>query len=92
VPDDVGHLLDVGPETDVAGAGSEASAPALRQNDLQETKTKTGFARGRCYNHNFLRFLTIFGKKSAFFSKTNVMLIFFQRKYLKNHNIGPGFF
>jgi hypothetical protein len=31
-------------------------------------------ARGRCYDHNFLRFSTIFGKKLAFFSKTNVMI------------------
>jgi hypothetical protein len=30
--------------------------------------------RGRCYDHNFLRFSTIFGKKLAFFSKTNVMI------------------
>jgi hypothetical protein len=29
---------------------------------------------GRCYDHNFLRFLTIFGEKMAFFSKTNVMI------------------
>jgi hypothetical protein len=29
---------------------------------------------GRCYDHNFLRFSTIFGKKMAFFSKTNVMI------------------
>jgi hypothetical protein len=29
---------------------------------------------GRCYDHNFWRFLTIFGKKLAFFSKTNVMI------------------
>jgi hypothetical protein len=29
---------------------------------------------GRCYDHNFLRFLTIFGEKMAFFSKTNVLI------------------
>jgi hypothetical protein len=29
---------------------------------------------GRCYDHNFLRFLPIFGEKMAFFSKTNVMI------------------
>jgi hypothetical protein len=29
---------------------------------------------GRCYDHNFLRFLAIFCKKLAFFSKTNVMI------------------
>jgi hypothetical protein len=33
--------------------------------------------RDRCYDHNFLRFLTIFGKKLAFFLKTNVMIKFF---------------
>jgi hypothetical protein len=31
---------------------------------------------GRCYDHNFLRFLTISGEKMAFFSKTNVMIKF----------------
>jgi hypothetical protein len=30
--------------------------------------------RGRCYDHNFLRFLPILGEKMAFFSKTNVMI------------------
>jgi hypothetical protein len=30
--------------------------------------------RGRCYGHNFLRFLPIFDKKLAFFSKTIVMI------------------
>jgi hypothetical protein len=30
--------------------------------------------RGRCYDHNFLRFSTIFGEKLAFFSKNNVMI------------------
>jgi hypothetical protein len=29
---------------------------------------------GRCYDYNFLRFSTIFGKKMAFFSKTNAMI------------------
>jgi hypothetical protein len=32
--------------------------------------------RGRCYDHNFLQFLPIFGEKLAFFSKTNVMIKF----------------
>jgi hypothetical protein len=32
---------------------------------------------GRCYYHNFLRFSTIFGKKLAFFSNTNVMIKIF---------------
>jgi hypothetical protein len=30
-------------------------------------------SRGRCYDHNFLRFLTFSAKKLAFFSKTNVI-------------------
>jgi hypothetical protein len=32
--------------------------------------------RGRCYDHNFLRVLAIFGKMLAFFSKTNVVIKF----------------
>jgi hypothetical protein len=31
-------------------------------------------AWGRCYDHNFQRFLTIFCGKMAFLSKTNVMI------------------
>jgi hypothetical protein len=34
---------------------------------------------GRCYDHNFLRIWTIFGEKLAFFSKTNVLINFFQK-------------
>jgi hypothetical protein len=30
--------------------------------------------RGRCYDHNFLQFLQIFGEILAFFSKSNVMV------------------
>jgi hypothetical protein len=30
--------------------------------------------RGRCYDHNFLRFLPIFGEKIGVFSKTNFLL------------------
>jgi hypothetical protein len=35
---------------------------------------------GRCYDHNFLRlfFANFRRKKMAFFSKTNVMIIFFK--------------
>jgi hypothetical protein len=33
-------------------------------------------AWGRCYDHNFLRFLLLFGEKMAFFSKNNAMTIF----------------
>jgi hypothetical protein len=37
-------------------------------------------SRGRCYDQNFLRFLTIFSaKKLAFFTKTNVTI-----KFLRN--------
>jgi hypothetical protein len=32
--------------------------------------------RGRCYDHNFLRFLPIFCEKIGGFSKTNVMINF----------------
>jgi hypothetical protein len=32
--------------------------------------------RGRCYDHNFLRFLPIFCEKIGVFSKTNVMINF----------------
>jgi hypothetical protein len=31
-------------------------------------------SRGRCYDHNFLQFPTIFDKKLALFSKTTVMV------------------
>jgi hypothetical protein len=35
---------------------------------------------GRCYDHNFLRFLPIFGKKNWRFSrKTNVMFTIFSK-------------
>jgi hypothetical protein len=37
-------------------------------------KVNDRVTRGRCYDHNFLRFLPIFGEKMAFFSKTNVMI------------------
>jgi hypothetical protein len=33
----------------------------------------------RCYDYNFMRFLQIFGKKMAFFSKANVMIKFLQK-------------
>jgi hypothetical protein len=39
-----------------------------------KAKNKT---RDRCYDHNFLQFFPIFGKKLAFFSKTNVMIKIF---------------
>jgi hypothetical protein len=32
-------------------------------------RVKIGVARGRCYDHNFLRFLTIFGEKIGVFLK-----------------------
>jgi hypothetical protein len=34
--------------------------------------------RGRCYDHDFLQFLTIFGDKIGVFLKTNVMINFIQ--------------
>jgi hypothetical protein len=34
-------------------------------------------SKGRCYDHNFLQFSTIFVEKLAFFSKTNVMIKIF---------------
>jgi hypothetical protein len=40
------------------------------------TFDKKRTTRGRCYDHNFLQFSTIFGEKLAFFSKTNVMIKF----------------
>jgi hypothetical protein len=49
----------------------------------------------RCYDHNFLQFLTIFGEKLAFFSKTNVMIIFLKKLALfsvKNANFFAEFF
>jgi hypothetical protein len=45
--------------------------PCLQWNKTSHTVSVT---RGRCYDHNFLRFLTIFGEKLAFFLKTNVMI------------------
>jgi hypothetical protein len=51
---------------------------------------------GRCYDHNFLRFLTNFRwKKLAFFSKTNVLITFLQKLAIilvKNGNFSPIFF
>jgi hypothetical protein len=50
---------------------------------------------GRCYDHNFLRFLTIFGEKVAFFSKTNVMINILHKLalfWVKNANFFAEFF
>jgi hypothetical protein len=58
---------------------------------------------GRCYDHNFLRFLPFLVKNLAFFLNTNVMIKFLQKLAIvwaktpmfllifsaKNHNIGP---
>jgi hypothetical protein len=60
-------------------------------------------ARGRCYDHNFLRFLSIFGEKIGVFlknqcydqnfaylsQKSQLFRWLFRRKYFKNHNIVP---
>jgi hypothetical protein len=48
--------------------------------------------RGRCYDHNFLRFLPLFGaKKFAFFSKTNGMIEFFCKNLLQFEQKTPIF-
>jgi hypothetical protein len=57
--------------------------------------TATTAIWGRCYDHNFLRFLPIFAKKLAFFSKTNVMIKFLHNLALfrvKNANFFAEFF
>jgi hypothetical protein len=51
--------------------------------------------KGRCYDHNFLRFLTIFGKKLPFFSKTNVLIKLLHNLtlfWVKNANFFAEFF
>jgi hypothetical protein len=40
---------------------------------------KPAALRGRCNDHNFLRFWSIFKKKLAFFSKTYAIITFFQK-------------
>jgi hypothetical protein len=50
---------------------------------------------GRCYDLNFLRFSTIFGKKLAFFSKINVMIKILHNLalfWVKNVNFFAKFF
>jgi hypothetical protein len=63
-----------------------ATAFAFRNNVFDSNKTcfthLTGLnnftSRGRCYDHNFLRFSPIFGEKiGVFLKKTNVMITFF---------------
>jgi hypothetical protein len=52
-------------------------------------------SRGRCYDHNFLRFFPIFGENMAFFFNTNIMINFFQNLALfcvKNANFFAKFF
>jgi hypothetical protein len=61
---------------------------------FSETKIATSVTRGRCYDHNFLRFLTIFGEKMAFLSQTNVMIKILHNLALfqvKNANFLPKF-
>jgi hypothetical protein len=52
--------------------------------------------RGRCYDHNFLRFLPIFGEKiGVFLKETNVMIKILQNLALfrvKNANFFANFF
>jgi hypothetical protein len=52
-------------------------------------------SRGRCYDHNFLRFLTIFCEKNGFFLKNQCYDQFFQNLalfWVKNANIFADFF
>jgi hypothetical protein len=44
------------------------AAPALQKNK------QFALLEGRCYDHNFVRFLTIFGEKIGVFSKPNVTI------------------
>jgi hypothetical protein len=63
---------------------------------LAPSKTvRTSATRGRCYDQNFLRFSSIFGKKLACFSKTNVMIKLLHNLALfcvKNANFFSEFF
>jgi hypothetical protein len=54
--------------------GRRQSFRGLRNTFFLLKTTTLHIPWGRCYDHNFLRFLTIFGKKLAFFSKNNVMV------------------
>jgi hypothetical protein len=52
-------------------------------------------SKGRCYDHSFLRFSTIFSKKLAFSTKTNVTIKFVHDLALsevKNANFCAKFF
>jgi hypothetical protein len=46
----------------------------MKSRDILKILTNTG---GRCYDHNFLRFVPFFGDKMTFFSKTNVTITIF---------------
>jgi hypothetical protein len=47
---------------------------------LRKILSGDGFqTRGRCYDHDFHRFVPIFGEKNGVFSKTNVMIEFLQK-------------
>jgi hypothetical protein len=64
-------------------------------NSTSRWRSPPRVSRGRCYDHNFLRFLTYFLQKMAFFSRTNVLINFFQTLALfrvKNANIFADFF
>jgi hypothetical protein len=45
-----------------------------KENNRQKAKIRPIWVR--CYDHNFLLFVPIFGGNLAFFSKTNVMITF----------------
>jgi hypothetical protein len=59
--------------------------------DLRRPSTTGTSSWGRCCDHNFLRFLPIFGeKKLAFFSKNNVMIKFLQKLAAKTRCFGEN--
>jgi hypothetical protein len=61
-----------------------ATLPAHPAVHLRSTTCSTstlvsslGTSWGRCFDHNFMRFSTMFGEKLSFFSKTNVIIKIF---------------
>jgi hypothetical protein len=51
-----------------------SSGKTINENTSRLSKRSRQWIGGRCYDHNFLRFLPIFDEKMAFFSKSNVMI------------------
>jgi hypothetical protein len=70
--------------------------PRLRRGQRPDAKERVGSeTRGQCYDHNFLRFLTVFAEKMAFSLKNNVMIKFLHNLALfrvKNANFFAEFF